>query len=142
MLAAGVTVGLGSDGYLNDMFSVMRGAFMLHKARLLNPQVMPAGEVFRLATSGGAEALGLADRIGRLAPGYAADLQLIDASFPTPASSHNLYDQLVLWRSGTDVRDVMVNGTWRTRNHSVLDFDTAAVRARVGEEATRLWTKA
>lgn len=141
MLAAGVTLGLGSDGYLNDMFAVMRGAFMLHKARLLNPQVMPAGQVFRLATAGGAEALGMGDRIGRLAPGYLADLQLIDASFPTPASAHNLYDQLVLWRSGTDVRDVMVNGVWRVRNRAVEDFDTAAVRARVGEQAIRLWTK-
>jgi 5-methylthioadenosine/S-adenosylhomocysteine deaminase len=141
MLASGVTLGLGSDGYLNDMFAVMRGACLIHKARLCNPQVMPAGQVFRLATIGGAEALGMGDRIGRLAPGYLADLQLIDASFPTPASAHNLYDQLVLWRSGTDVRDVMVNGSWRMRNHVVSDFDTNGARSRVGEQAVRLWTK-
>lgn len=141
LIDAGTVVGLGSDGYLNDMFSVMRGALMLHKARLLSPQVMPANLVFRLATSGGANALGLGDRIGRLAPGYLADLQLIDASFPTPASAHNLYDQLVLWRSGTDVRDVMVNGSWRVRNGAVAGFDRDASRAHVGEQAIRLWTK-
>lgn len=141
LIDAGTVVGLGSDGYLNDMFSVMRGALMLHKARLLSPQVMPAHLVFRLATSGGAAALGLGDRIGRLAPGYFADLQLIDAAFPTPASAHNLYDQLVLWRSGTDVRDVMVNGSWRVRNGEVAGFDRDASRAHVGEQATRLWTK-
>lgn len=141
LLAAGVVLGLGSDGYLNDMFSVMRGAFMLHKARLLNPQVMPAALVFRLATAGGAEALGMGNRIGRLSPGYCADLQLIDASFPTPATAHNLYDQLVLWRSGTDVRDVMVNGSWRVRHHVVTDFDTSAARSHVGEQALRLWNR-
>ena len=141
LIDAGTTVGLGSDGYLNDMFSVMRGALMLHKARLLSPQVMPANLVFRLATAGGAAALGLGDRIGRLAPGFLADLQLIDASFPTPASAHNLYDQLVLWRSGTDVRHVMVNGSWRVREHSVVDFDTERTRARVGEQALRLWNR-
>jgi len=140
MISDGVTVGLGTDGYLNDMFSVMRGAFMLHKARLLNPQVMPAGLVFRLATSLGAESLGLGHRVGRLAPGYQADLQLIDASFPTPPSAHNLYDQLVLWRSGTDVRHVMVAGNWRVRNGRVEGFDTERSRAHVWEQARRLWT--
>lgn len=142
MLTRSVTLGLGSDGYLNDMFAVMRGAFLLHKARLCDPQVMPAHEVFRLATQGGAEALGMADCIGRLAPGYRADLQLIDSDFPTPASAQNLYDQLVLWRSGSDVRDVMVDGVWRVRNRSVLDFDTDQARAQVGEQARRLWNAA
>ncbi len=139
LLERSVTLGLGSDGYLNDMFAVMRGAFLLHKARLCNPQVMPAHEVFRLATHGGAEALGIGDRIGRLAPGFRADLQLIDARFPTPASAHNVYDQLVLWRSGANVRDVMVNGAWRVRNHSVVGFDAERARAHVGEQARRLW---
>ena len=142
MLERRVTVGLGSDGYLNDMFAVMRGAFLLHKARLCSPQVMPASLVFRMATTTGAEALGLGNIIGRLAPGYRADLQLIDAGFPTPASSHNLYDQLVLWRSGTDVRDVMVNGVWRVRSGAVHDFDREFEHARVGNEARRLWKSA
>lgn len=142
LLERGVTVGLGSDGYLNDMFAVMRGAFLLHKARLCNPQVMPAATVFHMATAGGAEALGLGHRIGRLAPGYRADLQLIDAGFPTPPSAHNLYDQLVLWRSGSDVRHVMVNGTWRLRNGDVLGFDREHERSRVAHEARRLWTSA
>ena len=141
MLAEGVTVGLGSDGYLNDMFQVMRGACLIHKARLCNPQVMPAATVFRMATVSGAEALGLGHRVGRLAPGYAADLQLIDAAFPTPGSAHNLYDQLVLWRSGTDVRDVMVDGSWRVRDRVVLGFDPDGCRARVAEQARRLWTR-
>lgn len=139
-LAAGVTLGLGSDGYINDFFEVMRGAFLIHKANQQNPQVMPAHEVWYLATEGGARALGL-ERVGRLEPGWAADLQLIDATFPTPVAAHNLYDQLLLWRNQTHVRDVMVAGTWRVRNSAVLGADLAAMRARLQANAERMWQR-
>ncbi|MCO6449626.1 MAG: amidohydrolase family protein [Caldilineales bacterium] len=140
-MAAGVTVGLGSDGYINDFFEVMRGAFLIHKAAQLNPQVMPAHDVFYLATEGGAKSIGL-EKVGRLEPGWAADLQIIAADFPTPVAEHNLYDQLVLWRNHTHVRDVMVAGQWRVRGGVVLDADLGAMRARAHEAARRMWAKA
>jgi 5-methylthioadenosine/S-adenosylhomocysteine deaminase len=140
-LAAGVTMGLGSDGYVNDFFEVMRGSFMLHKGRLQDPGVMPAGQVLALATTGGAQALNLPD-VGRLTPGSAADLQLVDARFPTPITEHNLADQLVLYRNHSHVRDVMVAGAWRVRNSEVLGVDLEALRARVHVQAERLWAKA
>lgn len=140
-IAAGVTIGLGSDGYINDFFEVMRGAFLIHKAAQLNPQVMPADQVWYLATEGGARALAL-DRVGRLEPGWAADLQIIDAAFPTPVAEHNLYEQLVLWRNHTHVRDVMVAGAWRVRDGVVLDADLAAMRAHLHESARRMWARA
>lgn len=138
LLHAGVTVGLGSDGYVNDMFEVMRGAFLLHKARLLDPGAMPAASVFHAATAGGAAALGLAD-VGRLEAGWAADLQVIDARFPTPLTAHNLLDQLVLYRNHSHVRDVMVAGTWRVRGGEVLGHDLDALQARTQRQARRLW---
>ncbi len=138
---AGVRLGLGSDGYINDFFEVMRGAFLIHKAHRLDPQIMPAHQVFYLATEGGARALGL-KRVGRLQPGWTADLQLIDAHFPTPAAAHNLYDQLTLWRNHTHVRDVMVAGDWRVRAGVVLDVDASALRARVHDAALRMWAQA
>jgi cytosine/adenosine deaminase-related metal-dependent hydrolase len=140
-MAAGVMLGLGSDGYINDFFEVIRGAFLIHKANQLNPQVMPAPQVWYLATEGGARSLGL-EKVGRLEPGWAADLQLIDATFPTPTAEHNLYDQLVLWRNHTHVRDVMVAGQWRVQNGLVLNADLAAMRARVQQHAARMWAKA
>ncbi|MCK6629279.1 MAG: amidohydrolase family protein [Anaerolineae bacterium] len=140
LLERGVTLGLGSDGYINDFFEVMRGAFLIHKAGQQSTTVMPADEVFYLATEGGARALGW-DNVGRLAPGYQADLQLIDALFPTPTALHNLYDQLVLWRNHTHVRDVMVAGEWRVRNGEVLDADLGSMRARVHESAQKMWAR-
>jgi cytosine/adenosine deaminase-related metal-dependent hydrolase len=140
MLDRGITVGLGSDGYINDFFEVMRGAFLIHKAGQQSTTVMPADEVFYLATEGGARTLGW-DNVGRVAPGYEADLQVIDAVFPTPTALHNLYEQLVLWRNHTHVRDVMVAGQWRVRNGEVLNADLGAMRARVHESAERMWAK-
>lgn len=140
LLAGDVVVGLGSDGYVNDFYEVMRGAFLLHKARLLDPGAMPAATVLAMSTEGGAVALGL-DRVGRLEPGWAADLQVVDATFPTPVTEHNLFDQLVLWRNHTHVRDVMVAGQWRVRGGEVLDADLDAMRAATREQAERLWAR-
>ena len=138
MLAAGVTVGLGSDGYITDMFEVMRGAFLIHKAHRQDPRVMPANVVWRLATEGGARALGL-DNVGRLAEGWQADLQLIDSTLPTPVEPWNLYDQLLLYRSRRDVRAVMVAGEWRVRDGELLGVDEAQLRARAHAAARKLW---
>jgi cytosine/adenosine deaminase-related metal-dependent hydrolase len=138
LLAAGVTVGLGSDGYITDMFEIMRGAFLIHKAYRQDTTTMPAHLVWRLATEGGAQALGL-ERVGRLAPGWQADLQLIDVVFPTPATAGNLYDQLLLYRSRGHVRGVMVAGQERVRDGEVLGVDEAALRARAHRAAERLW---
>ncbi len=139
-IAAGVTLGLGSDGYINDFFEVMRGAFLIHKANQQNPQVMPADEVWYLAAEGGARALGM-DKTGRLEPGWAADLQLIDGTLPTPLTEHNLYEQLLLWRNHTHVTDVMVAGRWRVRDGVVLGADLGQMRAHVHENTKRMWEK-
>jgi cytosine/adenosine deaminase-related metal-dependent hydrolase len=140
-LAAGVTLGLGSDGYINDFFEVMRGAFLIHKANQLNPQVMPAHQVWYIATEGGARSIGL-EKVGCLEAGWAADLQLIDAALPTPVAEHNLYEQLVLWRNHYHVRDVIVAGEWRVRKGEVLGANLGAMRARVQSNARRMWAKA
>jgi 5-methylthioadenosine/S-adenosylhomocysteine deaminase len=139
LIEAGATVGLGSDGYINDFFAVMRGAFLIHKARLQDPATMPASLVLRMATEDGARALGL-ERVGRLDPGWAADLQLVDMALPTPLMAHNLIEQLLLWRDHHNVTDVMVAGRWRVRNGEVLNTDLGLLRARTNEQAARLWS--
>jgi cytosine/adenosine deaminase-related metal-dependent hydrolase len=141
LLAAGATVGLGSDGYIDDFFEVMRGAFLIHKANQLNPLVMPAQQVWYMATEGGAKALNL-ENIGRLEPGWQADLQLINASFPTPLEEHNLYDQLLLYRGIRDVAAVMIAGQVRMEKGEVLGADYAKLVANTHEAAESLWKQA
>ena len=143
MLQRGVTVGLGSDGYLNDMFAVMRGAFLLHRAATLDPGAISAAAVLHMATEGSARTLGL-ERVGRLEPGWHADLQLVDVDgprgLPTPVEAHNLLDQLVLWRNGSHVSRVMVGGDWIVDGGEVIGADLGELRARTLEQAARLWS--
>ena len=143
MLERGVTVGLGSDGYLNDMFAVMRGAFLLHRAATLDPGAISAAAVLHMATEGSARTLGL-EQVGRLEPGWHADLQLVDVDgprgLPTPVEAHNLLDQLVLWRNGSHVRRVMVGGDWIVDGGELIGADLGELRARTLEQAARLWS--
>lgn len=138
LVAAGVPVGLGSDGYVNDFYEVVRGTFLIHKAHKQDPRVMPAPLVWYLATEGGARALGL-EKVGRLEPGWQADLQLVDTRMPTPSEEHNLYDQLVLWRNQSHVQLVMVAGQLRVREGKVLGADEATILANAHAAARRLW---
>lgn len=140
MLAAGVPVSLGTDGYVNNFFALMRGAFLIHKAHLENPQTMPAHTVWKMATLHGAHDLNMADRIGQLKPGYSADLVLINSDTPTPLSPGNLMDQLLLWRDPGNVRSVMCAGRWLMRDREVIGMDEAQIRAKCREAARRLWS--
>ena len=138
MLEAGINVALGTDGYVNNFFEVMRAAALMPKARLRDPGAMPAEVVWTMATQNGARALGF-DDVGRLAPGHQADLLLIAADLPTPLASHNLADQLLLWRNPRDLRGVMCAGRWLLRAGKVVGVEEETVRARVAEAAARLW---
>jgi cytosine/adenosine deaminase-related metal-dependent hydrolase len=138
LVEAGVTVGLGSDGYITDFFEVMRGAFLIHKAHLQDPGVMPAWLVWHLATEGGAKAIGL-EKVGRLETGWQADLQLFRADLPTPLKEHNLYDQSLLYCHQTDVTGTVVAGKVLMRNGFILGVDQAAIQSRSFEAAESLW---
>jgi len=140
MRRAGAVVGLGTDGYVANFFATLRGAFLIHKARLLDPGVMPAREVWQMATADGARALGMESLIGSLSIGKQADLIAIDLDLPTPVTAQNLFEQLILWRDAVDVHSVMVAGRWLKRNYLVLDADPEALLARAREAAARLWS--
>lgn len=134
LVEAGVTLGLGSDSYIDNFFEVVRGAFLIHKANQCNPLLMPAPLVYYLATEGGAKALNL-ERVRRISRGWKADLQLIDARFPTPAGDWNLYDQIILYRNPEHVRLVMVNGQVLMRDSILLTGDDDLSRRSLWRQA-------
>jgi cytosine/adenosine deaminase-related metal-dependent hydrolase len=136
-----VIPGLGSDGYIEDFFEIMRSAFLIHKANCRDPRVMPANIVWYMATEAGAKNLGL-EKIGRLQRGWKADLQLIDANLPTPIEEQNLLEQLLLYRNASHVRHVFVNGKIVLKNGLVPDLDMQRLVCRIKEEAARLWANA
>ena len=139
MLQAGVPVSLGTDGYINNYFALMRGAFLIHKARLEDPQTMPAHVVWKMATLSGAHDLEMAGDVGRLMPGYSADLVLIEADTPTPLNAGNLMDQMLLWRDPVNIQAVMCAGRWLMRDKHIIGVDEARIRSRCREAAAKLW---
>lgn len=138
MLRRGMTVGLGTDGYVNNFFEVMRGAFLIHKAHLQDPQAMPAKTVLEMATSMGARAAGFPDA-GRLEEGCAADVITVAADTPTPINEHNVYDQLVLFRNPENVRNVWVDGRRLKEDGKLLTVDKDRAKAELREAAERFW---
>lgn len=138
ILAGGLSMGLGTDGYINNFFEVMRGAFLIHKASNRDTNVMPADKVFEMATQGGADALGFS-KTGRLDAGYSADLIAIDGNFPTPVTEENVLDQLILYRNPSEVSLVMVDGKILKENGIVLSLDKDTVRKESRKAAQKLW---
>ncbi|CAK7078455.1 amidohydrolase family protein [Tissierella sp.] len=109
LLKAGVEVALGTDGYINDFFTVMKAAFLLHKASKEDASVMPASTVFRMATEYGAKALGWNDT-GRLMVGNRADFIIMEDGFKTPVTLDNIFDQIVVHGQKEFIHSVYING--------------------------------
>jgi 5-methylthioadenosine/S-adenosylhomocysteine deaminase len=142
MLRAGVAVGLGTDGAASnndlDLFDEMDTAAKLHKLLRDDPTVMPAREVFRMATLGGARALGLDDRIGSLEPGKLADLALIDLRAPGAQPLYDVYSHLVYALKGGAVSTVMVGGRVIVREGRLLTLDEGELAAQVQVQRARI----
>jgi len=115
MLKKGITVALGADGApCNnnlDMFNEMRMAGLMQKP-LHGPTAMPAKEIFKMATLGGAKAMGLEKEIGSIEVGKKADLALISLDGPhvNPVEDVDLYSLLVYSIRSSDVMLTMVDG--------------------------------
>jgi len=140
MLEKGIMTGLGSDGYINNFFEVMRGAFLIHKAWRQDPQAMPARAVYEMATGMGAEAMGVCG-CGRLEEGALADIITIGLDTPTPINEHNVYDQLVLFRNPENVCDVIVDGRIIMEDKTLLTIDESAAKTEMREAARRFWER-
>ena len=133
-LAAGIPVGLGTDGAASnndlDMFDEMDAAAKLQKHALGDPTALPAETVFRMATMGGARVLNLHDEIGSLEPGKRADIVLLDTRRPGLTPLYRVYSHLVYAARGSDVSTVIVNGRIVVRDREVLTVDEDEVMER------------
>ncbi|AFV11244.1 5-methylthioadenosine/S-adenosylhomocysteine deaminase MtaD [Thermacetogenium phaeum DSM 12270] len=141
LLAAGVTVGIGTDGASSnnnlDMFEEMRTAALLHKVNKGDPQVLPASQVLSMATRDGARALRL-DDLGLLQPGYKADLILVNLNEAHLHPRHNPVAHMVYSARGGDVETVIIDGRIVMEGRKILTIDKERVLAEVEERARRL----
>jgi len=142
MRKAGITVGLACDGpacnNTQDMFEAMKDAALLHKVTQGDAGALVAADVFAMATSGGAEACGLGDRTGRLAPGMLADVVLVDTLSSHMRPLHHPLAALVYSARAADVNTVVVGGRIVVRDHEILTVDEKAVIRRAQKRADEL----
>jgi 5-methylthioadenosine/S-adenosylhomocysteine deaminase len=142
MLAAGIPVGLGTDGPASnnrqDLFYEMDFCAKGHKLVTRDPSVMDARTVLKMALYLGAEALGLEETAGSLSPGMAADMIVIDLSRPHAAPLFSYESHLVYSARGLDVKATIVGG--RVVHHwgKILAFDEAEALTKAYEIIKRL----
>jgi 5-methylthioadenosine/S-adenosylhomocysteine deaminase len=150
LAAAGVTVGLGSDGEKEnnnlDLLEEMKFASLLQKVSRLDPTAGSPEEVLRMATIDGARALGLDDVSGSLQPGKRADVVTVDLRrlHTTPllhGADLNAAAHLVFSASGADVTGVWVDGRQVVGDGRVLTVDVDAVRADAQAAAEELFER-
>jgi len=130
-LAAGVRLGLGTDGAASnndlDMFEAMRQAGFLAKHASRDPTALPAQGALDLATLGGARALGMEAAIGSLEPGKKADLIVVATGRARQTPVYDPVSHLVYVTRGDDVRTTIVNGKVLMKDGHLRTLDRAAV---------------
>jgi 5-methylthioadenosine/S-adenosylhomocysteine deaminase len=142
MLQAGVRMGLGTDGAASnndlDMWEEMRLAALLQKVEQMNPEVMPARTVLRMATSGGATAIGMGDTIGSLTVGKRADLIQVGFDDVHHVPTFDVISHLVFVTDEQDVATVIVDGKVLMEERQLLTIDTDRVAAEARALAAKI----
>ncbi|MBU8537983.1 amidohydrolase family protein [Falsiroseomonas tokyonensis] len=141
-IAAGVTVGIGTDGSSSsdnqNMFEAMRLAAFASRLweDAEDDDWLGTAETVRLATQGSSRLMGLSG--GTIEVGQNADLVLLDLTHVNWAPLNDAANQMVWTEDGSAVADVMVAGQWKLRDRKVLGIDEAKLAAAANEAAERL----
>jgi len=143
MLTAGVCVGLGNDGFSNNMFSEMKAAYLAHKSTAHDPRAMPGDTVTRLAYQNNARITSLfwPHQLGEITPGAYADLVFLDYFPYTPLTSGNLPWHIIFGVDGTHVTTTLVGGKVLMYDRVLLNLDEEHIAAQANEIAPRVWQR-
>ena len=142
MLSQGIKVALGTDGPASnnnqDMLTCMKFAACLHKVYNLNATSITAGQVLKMATVGGAEALMMERNIGSLEPGKKADIALINFWKTHIMPVHEPMGALVYCANMNDVDTVLIDGKLVMENGNVKSVDEDSVIRKSQQAADRI----
>jgi putative selenium metabolism protein SsnA len=146
MLKIGIPVGLGNDGFSNNLFTEMITAYLVHKQASGDPRTLPADRVVQMAWDHNARIgrvffPGLGPQFGRLATGAPADVILVDYDPPTPLTAANLPWHILFGVDGTGVDTTIVAGRMLMRHRELLTLDEPAIMARARDLAGKLWQR-
>jgi 5-methylthioadenosine/S-adenosylhomocysteine deaminase len=142
MLKTGALVGLGTDGAASnnslDMFRAMDLSSKLQKLNRMDPTVLPARDVVRMATIGGARALHMEKTIGSLEAGKKADLILLETQRPHLLPRYEYYSHLVYAYTAADVTATVIGGKVVYENGRLLTLKESEIVAKAQEYRQRI----
>lgn len=142
LLAAGVNVGLGTDGAASnnrlDMFEEMRLAALIGKVARGDASSINAAQAFTMATLGGARAVGLGEHVGSIEVGKSADLIAVGLSSPAMTPLFDPVSHLVYAASRADVTEVWVAGKRRVADGKLTTAAGSSATAAMAELAPQI----
>ncbi|MFQ5593063.1 MAG: putative aminohydrolase SsnA [Anaerolineae bacterium] len=143
MLRGGMKVGLGNDGFSNNMFMEMKTAYLLHKVHRRDPRVMGADQVLEMAVTNNARLANIffPKPIGELSPGAYADVILLDYQPPTPLTTGNLPWHIIFGVDGSHVTHTICGGRLLMKDRELLTLDEEEIAARAREVAKGVWRR-
>jgi putative selenium metabolism protein SsnA len=144
MLAEGIPVALGNDGFSNNMWAEWKAAYLLHKVAHRDPRSAPGDAIARMATIHNAklaETFFPGQVIGRLVPGAAADVILVDYHPYTPLTAENLPWHILFGFEASMVTTTIVAGKILMLDRQLLTLDEAAVAAAALDYAPKVWER-
>jgi 5-methylthioadenosine/S-adenosylhomocysteine deaminase len=138
MRAAGVAVGLGTDGPAGsnndlDIMEEMDLAAKLAKITKGDPLALNAKAAVEMATIDGARAMHMEKEIGSLEAGKKADLVLLNLDKPNAVPMYEVYAQIAYALKGSDVSTVIIGGKPVMRDRKLLTVDESAAVAKANE---------
>jgi len=142
MIAAGMNVTLGHDCFFTlDVSEYLRFAYLVHKAHRANPGLIPPFQALDMVLGNAARALGLGDRIGRLAEGKCADILIVKPDCPVPVLPSSVLSWYTMSFQGRNVETVIVDGKVVVRDGRMTTVNEEEAAAACVEEARKLWRK-
>jgi len=140
--AAGVNVAIGTDGpssnNAQNMFREMNILSLVNKGVSEDCTVMRAEDMLYMATIGGAKALGMEDKIGRIAEGYKADLAILELRQPQLAPLNDVISSLVYSAYGSEVETVIIGGNIVMEERKFTQIDESQVYSEIEWRAAKL----
>lgn len=144
LLAAGVKVCIGNDGFTQDMWAEWKAAYLMHKAAHRDPRRMNGADVVKMGVTNNAALANLffgGMKLGELSVGAKADLVLVDYHPFTPLTAGNLPWQILFGFNESMVTMTMVEGKVLMQDLKLLHLDEAEIAAKALELAPGVWAR-
>jgi putative selenium metabolism protein SsnA len=144
MLRGGIPVGLGNDGFSNDMFTEMKTTYLVHKLKRADPRAMGGYDVMKLAYANNARLARVFwpdNALGEVSVGAYADLIFVDYHPFTELTAGNLPWHILFGMGGSLVTTTIAGGVVLMRDRKLLTLDEAAIAARARELSAEAWKR-